>query len=138
MIPWLSLIPQLRQTLVNSILRNISTDPVRSYDAPAPLGSGIAVIFDHAFYSRWFSGHEGVPANIKCTGILFSTRSAESIEWRTDLNIREANFFEHQRPAFTRKATGDSRRPEINVPYSRLGNGFTVGDIAELQSSAGA
>lgn len=95
-------------------------------------------MFNHACYSPWFNSHEGISANIKCLGIFFSTRATEGIEWCTDLNIGESDLFKQQRPAFTRKATGDSGCPEIDVPYRSLGNGFTVGYVAELEPPTGA
>ncbi len=85
-----------------------------------------------------FDRHEGVSGDIECTSILFSARAAEGIEWCAHLDIGEADLFEHRCPAFTRKATGNSGRPEIYVSYRGFGNRFAVGDVTELKSTAGS
>ncbi len=61
--------------------------------------------------------------------------AAEGVAGGPNLDVDKTRLFEHPLPACTRQATGDSCSPQIDVTDSRLGHGFGVSDIGELQPS---
>ena len=73
-----------------------------------------------------------VSINIEEPCLLLTSRFPESVMWLTDLNLYESCLCQHHPPAFTRKATGDSSRPEIDIAYRALRHRLAIGDIAEL------
>ena len=76
-----------------------------------------------------------VTVDLELAGLLFSTRAAEGIDPRTDPDINEPDVFQHLLPGCARQTTGNSGRPEIDVPDRRLGYGFAVCDVSELEPS---
>ncbi len=83
------------------------------------------------------AGEEEIPEDLKPPRLLLPAGAGEGVPGRPDYDFGESRLFEHQRPACTRQATGDSSGPEIYVTNRLLGHRLAVGDIRELEPAAG-
>jgi hypothetical protein len=75
-------------------------------------------------------------ANVECPGIRLAARPTERVNRFADVDIGEAEFVQHPRPACTRQASGNSTGPQVDLSERLLGDGSAVGDVGELQDSA--
>ena len=89
-------------------------------------------------HSSRLPGEERVTVDLELAGLLFSTRTAESIDRRTDPDINEPDVLKHLLPGCARQTTGNSRRPEIDVADRRFGYGLAIRDVGKLQTAARA
>lgn len=62
-------------------------------------------------HSSRLPGEERVTVDLELAGLLFSTRTAEGIDRRTDPDINEPDVFQHLLPGCARQTTGNSGRP---------------------------
>lgn len=81
---------------------------------------------------------ERVTVDRELPRLLFPTGAAEGINRRTDPNIDEPDLFQHALPGCARQTTGNSRRPKVDVLNSRFGYRFAIGNVGELEATAGA
>src|SRR6266511_2523215 len=88
--------------------------------------------------SLWIARKEGIAEHVVCPGLLFTLRTTERVDGRTDADVDEADLVEHRHPACARQATGNSASPQVYVPQRLGGNRLAVGDVGELKIPAGS
>jgi hypothetical protein len=81
---------------------------------------------------------ERVAEHFEGSGFRFAGSAAEGVDRRADLDVDEAGLFEHLLPARTGQPPGNSAGPQIDVAQCLWWHGSTVGDVGELQGSAGS
>ena len=75
--------------------------------------------------------------HIEAQGVGIAACASKGVDRLSDRDGAEAGLFEHRLPARTRQPAGDSTGPQINVAH-RVGRHRTpVGDVGELQPTAG-
>ena len=79
-----------------------------------------------------FARQKAVSVDLEAAGIGLPSRPAEGVDRRTHLDIDETRLRQHLFPAFTRKATGNSGSPQIDVSHRGLGHRCSIGEIGEL------
>src|SRR6266542_1949976 len=62
--------------------------------------------------SLWIARKEGIAEHVVCPGLLFTLRTTERVDGRTDADVDEADLVEHRHPACARQATGNSAGPQ--------------------------
>jgi len=77
-----------------------------------------------------------VAEDLECPYIILAAGAVESVRGRTDRDPDETDLGEHLVPACARQATGNSRRPKINVAGRRLGGPRAIDDVGELKVAA--
>ena len=75
--------------------------------------------------------------HIERAGFGLTERALEGVDGGPDPNTTETAELEHFLPACTRQATGNSAGPEIDVAQRFGWYRAPVGDVGELQHTAG-
>jgi hypothetical protein len=82
-------------------------------------------------------GEERVAVDVKLPGLLLALGIAEGVNSLADAHVDESGVLEHFLPAHTGQPTGNSSRPEVDIPDRLLGHLDAVGDVGELEHPAG-
>ena len=90
----------------------------------------------HLRISAGLASNERIAVYFEHPCFPLTASAAEGVAGGPNLDVDKTRLFEHPLPACARQATGDSSSPQIDVTDSRLGHGFGVSDIGELQPSA--
>jgi hypothetical protein len=107
----------------------------RGHNAAHQSRSGMLVAGNMA--GSAFATYESVPKDFELACIRFALGTAERIDRRPDPHVNEAAVLDHLLPGCTRQTTSNSGRPKIDVGHRRCRHRLAIGDIRELQMTAG-
>src|SRR6188474_3158025 len=87
--------------------------------------------------SRWLACRERVAVHLVRACLRLTARAAERVDRWTDLDVDEADVFEHLLPARTGQPARDSAGPEVDVAQRFGRHRAAIRDVGELEDTAG-